>query len=60
MYAVGVGRRRESQLLDITGTSDRVFSDLDSFAQFTKQAAVTIGNELCVKSCAGFQTQFSV
>jgi len=52
-FAIGVTKNvNEDQLLEITGNSDKMWANIDSFDDFTAETASKIGNYICEKSCA--------
>lgn len=52
MFAIGVGNAVEEQLMEVTGTSDKLWPELKDFDSLTVDAATKIGDEICERSCA--------
>lgn len=52
MFAIGVGKARRKELLEITGSRAKIWPTLNDFDELTEDAATRIGNYICEKSCA--------
>jgi len=53
VFAIGVTNRvNEAQLLEITGSTEKMWPNINDFDDFTAETASKIGNYICEKSCA--------
>lgn len=52
MFAIGVGKARKKQLLEITGSREKLWAEMNNYDALTADAATRIGQNICEKSCA--------
>lgn len=51
VFAIGVGQADQEELLQITGSKDKLWPSLNNFEALTVEAATKIGSDICKNSC---------